>query len=232
MIRKLSIILVIVLLAFTAACSSSSSTMNSASGAGSNVAASATPGTCPTENTKSFAKTKFVADVALAGGAFKRYIYSPAKAGQFKKGANGKTLALVKAAAAGAFTVNRLDAAKNAAEANPTLCKLIVAPVAKFSASVSGLVGQAKSGSIDPSDVTSGNDFLDELHGAASQGGAAFTDNTTGGCCGRSSRRSRRAPSLQDPALLAPVRHRPVRHRPALDRLVLQRPGCRGRARR
>jgi hypothetical protein len=177
MIRKLSIILVIALLAFTAACSSSSSTVNSASGTG-NVAASATPGTCPTANTKSFAKTKFVADVALAGGAFKRYIYSPAKAGQFNKGANGKTLALVKAAAAGAFTVNRLDAAKNAAEANPTLCKLIVAPVAKFSASVSGLVHQAKSGSINPSDVTSGNDFLDELHGAASQGGAAFTDNT------------------------------------------------------
>jgi len=181
MIRKLSIILVIGLLAFTAACSSSSSTVNSSSATGNNVAtsaASATPGTCPTSNTKSFAKTRFVADVALAGGAFKRYIYSPAKAGKFQKGANGKVLALVKAAAAGAFTINRLDAAKDAAEANPTLCKLIVAPIAKFSASVSGLIDKAKGGSIDPSDVTSGNDFLNDLHGAASQGGAAFTDNT------------------------------------------------------
>jgi len=179
MVRKLSIILVIGLLAFTAACSSSSSsTVNNASASGNNVAASATPGTCPTENTKSFAKTRFVADVALAGGAFKRYIYSPAKAGKFQKGANGKVLALVKAAAAGAFTINRLDAAKDAAEANPTLCKLIVAPIAKFSASVSGLIDKAKGGSIDPSDVTSGNDFLNDLHGAASQGGAAFTDNT------------------------------------------------------
>ena len=179
MVRKLSIILVIGLLAFTAACSSSSSsTVNNASASGNNVAASATPGTCPTENTKSFAKTRFVADVALAGGAFKRYIYSPAKAGQFQKGAHGKVLALVKAAAAGAFTINRLDAAKDAAEANPTLCKLIVAPIAKFSASVSGLIGKAKDGSIDPSDVTGGNDFLNDLHGAASQGGAAFTDNT------------------------------------------------------
>jgi hypothetical protein len=179
MIRKLSIILIIGLLAFTAACSSSSSsTVNNASATDNNVAASATPGTCPTENTKSFAKTRFVADVALAGGAFKRYIYSPAKAGQFQKGAHGKVLALVKAAAAGAFTINRLDAAKDAAEANPTLCKLIVAPIAKFSASVSGLIDKAKDGSIDPSDVTSGNDFLNDLHGAASQGGAAFTDNT------------------------------------------------------
>jgi len=179
MIRTWSCILVIALLAFTAACSSSSSsTVNNSSAAGNNAAASATPGTCPTENTKSFAKTRFVADVALAGGAFKRYIYSPAKAGQFQKGAHGKVLALVKAAAAGAFTINRLDAAKDAAEANPTLCKLIVAPIAKFSASVSGLIGKAKDGSIDPSDVTGGNDFLNDLHGAASQGGAAFTDNT------------------------------------------------------
>jgi hypothetical protein len=180
MIRKLSVILVIGLLVFVAACSSSSSsTVNSSPATGNNVAASATPGTCPTSNTKSFAKTRFVADVALAGGAFKRYIYSPAKAGQFQKGAHGKVLALVKAAAAGAFTINRLDAAKDAAQANPTLCKLLVAPIAKFSASVSNLIGQAKGGSIDPSTVTSGNDFLSELHGAASQGGAAFTDNTS-----------------------------------------------------
>jgi hypothetical protein len=142
------------------------------------VVATATPAACPTKNTESFAKTKFVADVALAGGAFKRYIYSPAKAGKFKKGASGKVLALVKAAAAGAFTVNRLNAAKNAAQANPTLCKLLAAPIAKFSAAVSGLIGKAKSGSIDPSDVNSGNGFLDDLHSAASQGGAAFTDNT------------------------------------------------------
>jgi hypothetical protein len=179
MVRKLSIVLVIALLAFTAACSSSSSTVNNASANSSaSVVAAATPAACPTKNTESFAKTKFVADVALAGGAFKRYIYSPAKAGKFKKGANGKVLALVKAAAAGAFTVNRLNAAKNAAQANPTLCKLLAAPIAKFSAAVSGLVSKAKSGSIDPSDVNSGNGFLDDLHGAASQGGAAFTDNT------------------------------------------------------
>jgi hypothetical protein len=180
MVRKLSIVLVIALLAFTAACSSSSSTVNNASANSSaSVVAAATPAACPTKNTESFAKTKFVADVALAGGAFKRYIYSPAKAGKFKKGANGKVLALVKAAAAGAFTINRLNAAKNAAQANPTLCKLLAAPIAKFSAAVSGLVSKAKSGSIDPSDVNSGNGFLTDLHGAASQGGAAFTDNTS-----------------------------------------------------
>jgi hypothetical protein len=181
MFRKLSVILVTVLLAFTAACSSKSSSTNAASaGAGPSVVATASPGACPTKNTESFAKTKFVADVALAGGAFKRYIYTPAKAGKFQKGAKGKVLALVKAAAAGAFVINRLDAAKNAAQANPTLCKVLAAPVAKFSAAVSGLIGKAKggTGTINPADVDSGNSFLTDVHSAASQGGAAFTDNT------------------------------------------------------
>jgi len=181
MFRKLSIILVTGLLAFTAACSSNSSSTNavSATGAAVSVAATSTPAACPTKNTESFAKTKFVADLAIAGGAFKRYIYTPAKDGKFKQGANGRVLAFVKAAAAGALTVNRLEAAKTAAQANPTLCKLLAEPVAKFSAAVSGLIGKAKGGSIDPSDVDNASSYLSDLHGAASQGGAAFTDNTS-----------------------------------------------------
>ena len=181
MFRKLSVILVIGLLAFTAACSSKSSSTNAASatGAAASVAATSTPAACPTKNTESFAKTKFVADVAIAGGAFKRYIYTPAKDGKFKKGANGRVLAFVKAAAAGALTVNRLEAAKTAAQANPTLCKLLAEPIAKFSAAVSGLISKAKGGSIDPSDVNNAGGYLSDLHGAASQGGAAFTDNTS-----------------------------------------------------
>jgi hypothetical protein len=186
MFRKLSMLLVIALLAFTAACSSTSSTTSSvgsnvsATAPGSNVAAaSATPSGCPTSNTKSFAKTRFVADIALAGGAFKRWIYTPAKNGKFKHGAHGKVTALIKGAAAGLFVVNRLDAAKNAAEANPTLCKVLVQPLQKFRAQVTGLVGKAKSGtgSINPGDVASGGSYLSDLHSAAAQGGAPFTDN-------------------------------------------------------
>jgi hypothetical protein len=181
MFRKLSVILVVAPLAFTAACSSSSSSTNAAAatGAAVSVAATATSSACPTKNTESFAKTKFVADVAIAGGAFKRYIYTPAKDGKFKKGASGRVLAFIKAAAAGALTVNRLEAAKTAAQANPTLCKLLAEPIAKFSAAVSGLIGKAKSGSIDPSAVDNASSYLTDLHGAASQGGAAFTDNTS-----------------------------------------------------
>jgi hypothetical protein len=181
MLRKLSLIFIIGLLALTAACSSSSSSTNAASpvtGVAAGASASAAPTACPTSNTKSFAKTRFVADLALAGGAFKRYIYTPAKSGKFSKGAHGRVLAFVKAAAAGAFTVNRLEAAKSAAEANPTLCKLLAEPIAKFSAAVSGLAGKAKSGNVTAADVENTNGYLSDLHGAASQGGTAFSDNT------------------------------------------------------
>jgi len=181
MIRKLSFILVIALLAFTAACSSkSSTTVNSASAnGGASVAATSTPGTCPTSETKKFAKSLFVTDAALAGGAFKRYIYTPAKQGKFKKGAKGKVVAIIKAAAAGAFVINRLNAAKVNVESDPALCKVLIAPIAKFSAAISGLIGKAKggAGTINPSDVDSGNGLLGDLHNAATQGGTAFTDN-------------------------------------------------------
>jgi hypothetical protein len=182
MVRKLSIILVIGLLAFTAACGpkSSSSTVNNPSATASGVAAGATPGTCPTAETKKFAKTLFVADAALAGGAFKRYIYTPAKAGKFAKGAKGKVVALIKAAAAGAFVINRLAAAKTNVENDPALCKVLIAPIAAFSSAVSSLINKAKggAGTINPSDVTSGDNSLSSLHNAATQGGTAFTDNT------------------------------------------------------
>lgn len=179
MLRKISLVLVTGLLSLTVACSSASSSTGASGASASGTVAAAS--SCPTSNTKSFAKTRFVADVALAGGAFKRYIYTPARSGKFAKGAKGKVTALIKAAAAGAFVVNRLSAAKSAAEANPTLCKVLAQPLANFSAAVSGLIGKAKGGlgTINPADVNGGGTALTDLHSAASQGGAAFTDNTS-----------------------------------------------------
>jgi hypothetical protein len=175
MFRKAAIVLAMVLLAFTAACSSSKSSSSSAvASSGAAVGASTT---CPTSNTKSFAKTRFVADAGLAGGAFKRYIYTPAKEGKFSKGAPGRVRALVKAGAAGAFAINRLDAAKSAAEANPTLCKLIIAPMASLRSSITGLISKSRTGNLTSSDVTSTNNLLEGFRSASTSGGAGFTDN-------------------------------------------------------
>lgn len=172
----MSILFVMALLAFTVGCSSSGSSSSSAASTATGTVVAA--GTCPTGgNTVKFAKTKFVADAALAGGAFKRYIYTPAKDGKLKKGASGRVLALIKAAAAGAFVINRLKAAETAAQGNPTLCKIFVAPARKFTAALTGLVGKAKSGGIDPTDVDDASSALTDLHSAATQGGAGFTDN-------------------------------------------------------
>ena len=180
-VRKLSVVFVMALLAFTTACSSSSS---STSAAGTGTATAVAAGTCPTSNTVKFAKTKFVADAALAGGAFKRYIYTPARNGKLKKGAKGRILALVKAAAAGAFVINRLKAAETAAQGNPTLCKIFVAPAQKFTAALTALVGKAKSGGINPSDVDGASSALTDLHSAATSGGAGFLDNANANITG------------------------------------------------
>src|SRR5207244_10827568 len=83
MVRKAAILLAIVLLAFTAACSSSSSSSAPPEGSGGTAAGVASSIGCPTQNTKSFAKTRFVADAALAAGAFKRYIFTTAREGNF-----------------------------------------------------------------------------------------------------------------------------------------------------
>jgi hypothetical protein len=177
MIRKAAVIVAIALLTFTTACSSSSSPAPAAAGATATAAAAAAT-TCPTSNTKSFAKTRFVASAALAGGAFKRYIYTPAKEGKFDKGASGRVTALVKAAAAGALAINRLDAAKSDAQANPTLCKLIVTPLEDLRSSITGLVTKSKTGGISSTDVDGAASQLEDFRSAATHGGAGFTENT------------------------------------------------------
>jgi len=176
MIRKAAFIVAIALLTFTTACSSSSSTPAAAGGTVAAAANSAT--TCPTSNTTSFAKTRFVANAALAGGAFKRYIYTPAKDGKFAKGASGRVTALIKAAAAGALAVNRLDAAKSDAQANPTLCKLIVTPLEDLKSSITGLITKTKTGDISGTDVNGASSQLEDFRTAATHGGAGFTDDT------------------------------------------------------
>jgi len=121
-----------------------SSTPSPSSSAG----ASATD--CPTENTASFAKTRFVAD--LGGSIFlvNRYLIQPYRAGSFTKGASGRTVALIKATAAAAATVKLLNNAKANAKANPTLCKTVAGPIGQVADQISGLAGSLRSGSVAP----------------------------------------------------------------------------------
>jgi hypothetical protein len=179
--RKAAIVVAIAMLAFVTACGSNNKSAGDTSAAGGAVAtaSAASSSTCPTTETKKFAKTLFVTDAALAGGAFKHWIYTPAREGKFSKGAKGRVSSIVKAVAAGAFTINRLNAVKTNAQSDPTLCKLTIAPITKFTSAVQNIAhgGKHGLGSINTSEVTSANGLLGQLHSGAASGGNAFTDN-------------------------------------------------------
>ena len=183
MFRQAAIVVTIALLAFTTACgshkSASPASTSAAAGGPAVGAPVAASNPCPAHNTKSFAKTRFVADAALAGGAFKHWIYTPMKEGKFSKGAHGRVGSIVKAVAAGAFTLNRLNAAKDNAAASPLLCKFTIGPITKLRSAMGTIVHQGNHGlgSIDPSTVTSANNVLSQFHSGAASGGAGFTDN-------------------------------------------------------
>jgi hypothetical protein len=138
--------------------------------------ASPTPGACPTAPTRKFAKTRFVTNAGLAAGAFKRYIYTPYKEGKFKAGAPGHKRAIVKAAAAGLFVVDQLRRAKANAQADPTLCRVLLAPLDQLTSMMSGLAGKLKRGEVDPTDIAAASGGLEGFRRTAGSTGAGFKD--------------------------------------------------------
>ena len=141
--------------------------------------ASGEPGAaCPTENTRSFAKTRFVADLGGAAFLTKRYIYNPYREGKFQKGASGRTVAVVKAGVAAATSVKLLKNAQENARANPTLCKTLAAPIAGAIASLGGVTAALASG--DLTSLGSLGAALDSLRGLASQQGIDVPEQETG----------------------------------------------------
>jgi hypothetical protein len=154
--------------------SSQAGTASTAASAG----ASATPTACPTENTRSFAKTRFVADVGGAAFLVKRYIYTPYKGGKFQKGANGRTFALVKAGLTAAASAKLLKNAKENAQANPTLCRTIAGPLSTLTSQLSGLVSSLRSGSFDPAVVGGLGGALDGVKSLADKAGIPIPEQS------------------------------------------------------
>jgi hypothetical protein len=153
------------------ACSSSSSTKNSVNAVG--AAVNATP-TSSADRVK-FAKTKFVANASLAAGAAYQWLYKPFKAGTFKSGAKGRTVALVKGGLAGAFTYNRLKAALNDAKGDPTLSKATDALSSSIE-SIKNLPSKIKGGSATDADFNQVQSVVDGVKKTASQNGLSVTD--------------------------------------------------------
>jgi hypothetical protein len=184
MLRKTFVIIPIILLALSG-CSSKSKDA-AVTGAAPTVGApaapaapptdTATPQACPTAQTRKFAKTRFITNAGLAGGAFKRYIYGPYRTGTFKSGAKGQKRAIVKAGAAGLFVLDQLRRAKANVQADPTLCKTLSAPLQHLSTTMKGLTDRLKRGEIDPTTIGAASGALEQTRSSAGSAGAGFKD--------------------------------------------------------
>jgi hypothetical protein len=139
--------------------------------ASSDVSQTASPAaaSCASAGTRKIPKTRLLADLGLAYGAFHRYLYNPYKAGSFSKGASGRTKAIVKAGLATAAIVKLLSNASKNAAADPTLCKF-VPNIDNIKTSLSGMGGKVKGGTATSSDFNSTSGMFDHL-----KSGTGFT---------------------------------------------------------
>ena len=162
-----------ILLGGATACGSSSSSTQSAAPASQTASSAGTqtgsPASCASVGTRKIPKTRLLADLALTYGAFHRYLYKPYKAGAFRKGAEGRTKAIIKAGLATAVILKLLSNAKKNAEADPTLCKF-VPNIDTIKASLSNLAAKIKGGSATSGDADSTNSLFEQL-----KSGTGFT---------------------------------------------------------
>ncbi|MFI6003979.1 hypothetical protein ACIA98_26860 [Streptomyces sp. NPDC051366] len=137
------------------------------------------PAAEPTPSTSAekqkFSKARFVANAGLAAGATYQWIIKPYRAGKFKKGAKGRTFALIKAGLAGAFAYNRLKAAADNAKGDPLLSKA-VAPLTAGIASLKGLGSKLRKGDAGDADIGSFEDVINGVKDAGKSAGATVTD--------------------------------------------------------
>lgn len=117
------------------------------------------------------AKTRFVANAGLAAGATYQWIVKPYRAGTFKKGADGRTFALVKAGLAGGFAYNRLKAASENAKGDPLLSKA-VAPLTAGIESLKGLGTKLRNGEAGAGDIGIFESVVDSIKDAGASAGA------------------------------------------------------------
>ncbi len=144
-------------------------------GAGGGRGAAATPEPSTSAERQKFAKTRFVANAGLAAGATYQWIIKPYRAGKFKKGAKGRTFALIKAGLAGAFAYNRLKAAAENAQGDPLLSKA-VAPLTAGIDSLKNLATKLRKGEAGDADISSFENVISGVKEAGKSAGAPVTD--------------------------------------------------------
>ncbi|MEU2290222.1 hypothetical protein ACFY9H_02905 [Streptomyces bacillaris] len=141
----------------------------------SSVSAAASVSASATAEKQRLAKTRFVANAGLAAGATYQWIVKPYRAGAFKKGADGRTFALVKAGLAGGFAYNRLKASAENAKGDPLLSKA-VAPLTAGIESLKGMATKLRNGEAGEGDIGAFESVIDSIKNAGKSAGAEVTD--------------------------------------------------------
>ncbi|MEU6014391.1 hypothetical protein ABZ826_10130 [Streptomyces sp. NPDC047515] len=135
----------------------------------------ASPSATPSAQAQKLAKTRFVANAGLAAGATYQWIVKPYRAGTFKKGADGRTFALVKAGLAGGFAYNRLKAATVNAKGDPLLSKAL-APLTAGIESLKGLGTKLRRGEAGAGDIGAFESVISNVKEAGRSAGADVKD--------------------------------------------------------
>ncbi|MYR94373.1 MULTISPECIES: hypothetical protein [unclassified Streptomyces] len=150
---------------------------DSGSATGTAASASASASVSPSASTEKqrLAKTRFVANAGLAAGATYQWIVKPYRAGTFKKGAEGRRFALVKAGLAGGFAYNRLKAAAENAKGDPLLSKA-VAPLTAGIESLEGMATKLRNGEAGEGDIGAFESVIDSIKSAGKGAGAEVKD--------------------------------------------------------
>lgn len=141
--------------------------------AGSNASAS-TSFSCPTDNTQTFPKVRFVTNVGLAAGAFRTWLWKPYQAGSFNQGADGRTAALVKGGLAAAFSAKQIHDAIDNVKADPTLCNAIGEPLSQLGSALDGLKDKVKNG--DFTSLTSIEGLIGTVLSGSKKAGVEITE--------------------------------------------------------
>ncbi|MEV5684670.1 hypothetical protein AB0L68_15995 [Streptomyces sp. NPDC052164] len=145
------------------------------SDSGDTTSSAATPSGSASAERQKLAKTRFVANAGLAAGATYQWIVKPYRAGTFKKGADGRTFAVVKAGLAGAFAYNRLKAAADNAKGDPLLAKA-VAPLAAGIESLRGMATRLRKGEAGDGDIGAFENVINGIKDAGRSAGAEVKD--------------------------------------------------------
>lgn len=162
--RRIALVLAALMLAFTvSACGKEAAPTNTAESF-----------SCPSDNTKAFATTRFVADVGLAFGTFHHWIWKPYKEGKLAGDASGHTFARIKAGGAALLTYHLISNAADNVKSSSKLCPVMGQPIAKLSDLLSNLKSKILHGDFNSLGAIAGS--VTSLSSLMSQSGNPVTE--------------------------------------------------------